>query len=498
MLEYLCKSPLSSSTPSRKRSVRPVLEGLEDRLLLYSAYGGHFVFGSRITYSLMPDGTSVGGTPSVLFQTLNAKYPTATWQQQFQKAAAVWEAVANINLAQVSDNGSPLGVNGNQQDDPRFGDIRFSAIPQSSGTLATCFLPPPINGGTDAGDIVFNSSVTWQINSSYDLETVAIHEIGHALGMGHSAIQSACMYAIYNGTKQSLTSDDISGIQSIWQAPQPDRFNSNGQNNGTTAVNITSYIDGNGQIAIPSLAINNFGQTEYFSVTAPSTTAGRMVVTMQSSNLSSLSPQVMVADQSLNLLGQASSSNFGDSVSVTVTGVQPRQSFYISASASTSDGPIGSFGLEVNFGSRSQPPIPPPNTVVLQQPDQGGGSMNLSSGSNSFHQIRLGHFSGWGEKLTIEDLGRGGHSPFFTQITVNPESCSNLDLGVIGVLGNLPGQQDQPTVFSQEESTGPVTVSVTPTFDASVMRPIANQALDSVLASWSPKSLLSLLEPRDA
>ena len=54
----------------------------------------------------MPDGTSIGGTPSVLFQTLNAKFATATWEAQFQKAAAVWQAVGNYNLALVSDNGS--------------------------------------------------------------------------------------------------------------------------------------------------------------------------------------------------------------------------------------------------------------------------------------------------------------------------------------------------------------------------------------------------------
>ena len=179
------------------------LENLEDRLLLYSTLGANWVYGSRITYSFVPDGTSVGGTPSVLFQTLNARFPTTTWQQQFQRAAAVWQAVANINLAQVPDDGTAIGANGNQQDDPRFGDIRFSAIPQSSGTLAVCFLPPPINGGSDAGDIVFNSSQNWQINSAYDIQTVAIHEIGHALGMGHSQITYACMYANYNGQKQS-------------------------------------------------------------------------------------------------------------------------------------------------------------------------------------------------------------------------------------------------------------------------------------------------------
>ena len=110
MLAYLRKSFLPSSRPSQKRSARPLLENLEDRLLLYSTYGGTWAYGSRITYSFMPDGTSVGGTPSVLFQTMNAKFPTATWETAIQKAAAVWQAVANINLAQVSDNGSPEAI----------------------------------------------------------------------------------------------------------------------------------------------------------------------------------------------------------------------------------------------------------------------------------------------------------------------------------------------------------------------------------------------------
>ena len=48
--------------------------------MLYSTLGGQWTYGSRITYSFMPDQTSVGGTPSTLFQTLNAKFATATWQ----------------------------------------------------------------------------------------------------------------------------------------------------------------------------------------------------------------------------------------------------------------------------------------------------------------------------------------------------------------------------------------------------------------------------------
>jgi hypothetical protein len=98
---------------ARERTLCPRLEGLEDRLLLYSTLGDMWTYDSRITYSFMPDGTSIGGTPSVLFHTLNAKYPTATWQQQFEQAAAFWESSTNANLALVSDGGQPVGISGN-------------------------------------------------------------------------------------------------------------------------------------------------------------------------------------------------------------------------------------------------------------------------------------------------------------------------------------------------------------------------------------------------
>src|SRR5262245_30921558 len=90
---------VAASRSARTRAIRPSPEALEDRMLLYSATGAEWTFGNRITYSFMPDGTSVGGVPSVLFRTLNASYPTTTWQSQLQTAAALWENAANINLA---------------------------------------------------------------------------------------------------------------------------------------------------------------------------------------------------------------------------------------------------------------------------------------------------------------------------------------------------------------------------------------------------------------
>src|SRR5262249_10263766 len=94
---------------TRRRCHRPTIDALEGRLLLYSTFGGGWQKPVLVTYSFAPDGTSIGGIPSTLNQAMGARgISTASWQQAIQKAAAIWQAVANINLVQVSDDGSPF------------------------------------------------------------------------------------------------------------------------------------------------------------------------------------------------------------------------------------------------------------------------------------------------------------------------------------------------------------------------------------------------------
>jgi hypothetical protein len=337
----------------------------------------------------MPDGTSVGGVPSALFSTLNGKFATGTWETQIEQAASIWEQAANLNLSLVSDGGEAVGSAGDQQDDPRFGDIRIGAVPLPAGTLAVTFLPPPSNGGTDAGDILLNSTINWQINSNYDLMTVMAHEFGHALGLGDVSSPTnpyPVMYGSYEGINQALTSDDIAGIQAVDGVRQFDAYNVGGKRNltYTTAANITGSFGSNAQAAIPSLDITTGGDSEWFYFTVPATTTGTMKVTVQSSNLSSLSPKLMVYNSSLTLVGQALATNsMGATVSVSTT-VAANQGYYVKVLAAPGYGAIGGYGLLVNAGSQSQAPIPPPDTVVLQQPDQGsGGSLTNAVGDDN-------------------------------------------------------------------------------------------------------------------
>ena len=77
-------------------------------------------------------------------------------------------------------------------------------------------------------------------------------------------------------------------------------------------------------------------------------------------------------------------------MSYSLAGVQAGQTYLIRALGNAAGDPTGGFGLEVNFGSATQPPIAPPNTVVAQQPDQGGGTSDEAMQVSTSMQGRTG------------------------------------------------------------------------------------------------------------
>ncbi len=365
---------------------RPLVEGLEGRLLLYAATGGSWPHPNLVTYSFVPDGTNVAGAGSNLFQTLNARWSTAAWEAVFTEAAAIWEQVANVNLVQVSDNGTPVGGGPFEQGDPGMGDIRISGLPSSvigSGTLGYTLLPPPINGSSAAGDIIMNTSQPWQMNSDYDLLTVAIHEFGHALGLGESQIQTAAMYGTYTTIKQSLAPDDVAGIDSIYGARQADAFMANyGNTSFFAAADLTPFMNSQGQFGYPALDLQNANQSEWFKVTVPANSNGSVTFTMQSAGLSLLSPGVAIYNSSATFLGYGGSFNSGSSTAtVKLTGIAPGQVYYIQTFGYGYDwNSAGNYGLQVNFSSRPLYPFASPVTTTIAQPNQGGGGQLETTG----------------------------------------------------------------------------------------------------------------------
>src|SRR5205085_628376 len=69
-------------------------------------------------------------------------------------------------------------------------------------------------------DILFNTAISWDsyrgsLRSSQDIQRVALHESGHALGLDHSSVGTPIMNAYVTNT-YTLQSDDIAGAQSLY------------------------------------------------------------------------------------------------------------------------------------------------------------------------------------------------------------------------------------------------------------------------------------------
>jgi hypothetical protein len=355
----------SRSHVSNRAQLR--VEQLESRLVLYSVSGNVWPHPQLVTLSFVPDGTNLGGVTSNLFATFNAKWATNVWQNQILRAAQVWAQQANLNFAVVSDNGTQIGGGSYQQGDPNMGDIRIGGYNFQSTTLASAYLPPPVNNYSIAGDWQFNTGQPFNIGSTYDLFTVAAHEMGHALGLLHSTTAQAIMYASYNTRKTALNSDDISGIQAIYGTLPAD-----GTNTGfSTATDITSQVDPTSLTGV----VNNLGlvstsDNDYFKVTAPTGTTGSFTLTVQSTGLSLLDMNATVyASDQTTVLGSATSTvtnRTGSTLTITVSSVTAGQQMYIKVSPydSTAFG-VGAFAMTLNFGSGANPAVPLPNTETL-------------------------------------------------------------------------------------------------------------------------------------
>lgn len=124
-------------------------------------------------------------------------------------AFSQWDSATHFNFIWIQDyTVSDMTISFQRLD---HGD--GSPFDGPGGTIAHAFAPTN-------GRFHYDGDETWSVGATpnaFDLETVALHEIGHLLGLGHSSVQSAIMFpSISSGTTKGLHQDDIQGIRALY------------------------------------------------------------------------------------------------------------------------------------------------------------------------------------------------------------------------------------------------------------------------------------------
>jgi hypothetical protein len=218
-----------------RRAVLPAAIGLA--LMLATGADAYLPFGIRWLDSAMP----------IRFYVTNRDVPGVTapqLQAATERGFAAWGSVANVRVSAqfggfVSTN--PLVSDGTSV-------IGFMSRPDLDRVLGMAFFEYDLTTGViHSSDVFLNSVFDWSVAQNgeagrFDVQSVMTHELGHFLGLGHSALgetepasgggrtvlgKRAVMFPIAyprgNIEDRTLEADDIAGISDVYATPEASR-----------------------------------------------------------------------------------------------------------------------------------------------------------------------------------------------------------------------------------------------------------------------------------
>jgi hypothetical protein len=155
----------------------------------------------------------------------------AWWSVQLRDAAETWNDEAPWFEFEVSTSGLPACDDEILLNGARFDTETCGGAELGEGILAVAEWEVDEDGNTVRAGITFNDGFSWAIfdgpipegsqdETVIDFRRVALHELGHFLGLGHEDTEPAVMSSVVSDVS-SLQPDDIAGVEALYGPPPP-------------------------------------------------------------------------------------------------------------------------------------------------------------------------------------------------------------------------------------------------------------------------------------